>query len=135
LPSIQDTTYPRFKSNLTREELEDVYTPQQAHEVDWAETRSKGMVQKLGLLVLLKTVQKQGFFAIVSKIPNGIIQHIANHAHILLPSDKEWSMYSQSRTYKRHCQFVREYLQINLFNQEARKIMLGYDADGIPCER
>ncbi|MCH5583478.1 hypothetical protein MK805_00635 [Shimazuella sp. AN120528] len=36
MPSIQDTTYPRFKSNLTNEELEEVYTPQ-SHEVDWAE--------------------------------------------------------------------------------------------------
>ncbi len=123
LPSIQDTTYPRFKSNLTHEELEEIYTPQ-AHEVDWADKKSKGMVQKLGLLLLLKTVQKQGFITIVSEIPNGIIQHIANQAHVLLPSDKEWNMYVKSRTYKRHCQFVREYLQIHPFNQEARKIML-----------
>jgi hypothetical protein len=108
---------------LTREELEEVYTPQ-PHEVDWADKKSKGMVQKLGLLTLLKTVQKQGFFTIVTEIPTGIIQYIANHAHLLLPSDKEWSLYSQSRTYKRHCQFVREYLQIKPFNQDARKIML-----------
>jgi hypothetical protein len=123
LPSIQDTTYPRFKSNLTREELEEIYTPQ-AHEVDWADKKSKGIVQKLGVLVLLKTVQKQRFFTTVSDIPNGIIQHIANQAYLLFPSNKEWNMYVKSRTYKRHCQFVREYLQIHSFNQDARKIML-----------
>ncbi|MCH5583477.1 DUF4158 domain-containing protein [Shimazuella sp. AN120528] len=48
------------------------------------------MVQKLGLLVILKTVQKQGFFTTVFEIPNGIIQHIAKQAQVLLPSDKEW---------------------------------------------
>ncbi|GIN41478.1 hypothetical protein [Heyndrickxia oleronia] len=39
MPSIQDTIYPRFKSNLTDKDLEEVYTPQMK-EIEWAEAKS-----------------------------------------------------------------------------------------------
>lgn len=38
LPSIQDTTYPRIKSNLTVKELDEVYTPQRT-EIAWTEAK------------------------------------------------------------------------------------------------
>lgn len=60
MPSIQDTIYPRIKYNLSEKDLEESYTPLQA-EIQWAEHKSRGNVQQLGLLVLINTIQKLGF--------------------------------------------------------------------------
>jgi hypothetical protein len=75
LPSIQDTIYPRFKSNLTEKNLEEVYTPKM-NEIEWAEAKSKGILQQLALLVLIKTVQNLGFIIRVVDIPEVIVIHI-----------------------------------------------------------
>lgn len=122
MPSIQDTIYPRFKSNLTEKDLREVYTPQM-HEMDWAETKSRGYVQQLALLVLLKTVQKLGFFIRVTDVPDSIVQHISKKAGLPLPTKKEWVMYSETRTAKRHFRFVRDYLQVQSFNYKAHQIL------------
>lgn len=61
MPSIQDTIYPRIKHNLLEQDLDESYTPLHT-EIQWAERKSRGNVQQLGLLVLIKVVQKLGFF-------------------------------------------------------------------------
>ena len=41
MPSISETAYPRYKSNFTQKELNDIYTPSQ-NEVDFAVRVTKG---------------------------------------------------------------------------------------------
>ncbi|WP_337078829.1 DUF4158 domain-containing protein [Bacillus subtilis] len=118
MPSIQDTIYPRFKSNLTEKDLEEVYTPK-INEIEWAEAKSKGTLQQLALLVLIKTVQKLGFFIHIVDVPEAIVIHIAKKAHLPLPTKEEWKTYSETRTAKRHFRFVRDYLQLRPFDHEA----------------
>jgi hypothetical protein len=110
LPSIQDTTYPRIKSNLTEKELDEVYTPQRA-EIAWTEEKSKGTLQL-------------GFLKRVDKIPEVIVRHIANKVLLPFPTKKDWQQYSESRTAKRHFRFVWDYLQIRPFCQEGQKVMI-----------
>lgn len=117
MPSIQDTTYPRIKSTLTEKELDDVYTPQRK-EIGWATSKSKGGLQQLALLVLMKSVQKLGIFTSVAETPEVIVQHIAKKALLPLPEKESWKSYSSSRTAKRHVRFVRDYLQIQPFDQK-----------------
>jgi hypothetical protein len=123
MPSIQDTTYPRIKSTLTEKELDEVYTPQRK-EIAWAEAKSKGTLQQLALLVLIKSVQKLGIFKGVDEIPEVIVQHIANKALLPMPTKEDWQEYSKTRTAKRHVRFVRDYLQIHPFGQEGQKVMM-----------
>lgn len=47
------------------------------NEIEWAEAKSKGTLQHLALLVLIKTVQKLGFFIRIVDIPQTIVTHIA----------------------------------------------------------
>ncbi|WP_071460814.1 DUF4158 domain-containing protein [Bacillus massilinigeriensis] len=122
MPSIQDTIYPRFKSNLTEKDLEEVYTPK-INEIEWAEIKSKGTIQQLALLILIKTVQKLGFFMRIVDVPEVIVIHIAKKAHLPLPTEEEWKTYSGTRTAKRHFRFVRDYLQLQPFDYEAHQIV------------
>jgi TnpA family transposase len=123
LPSIQDTIYPRIKSNLTEQDLREVYMPKR-EEIEWAEKKSRGHFQQLSLLVLMKTSQKLGFFINVSDIPSIIVEHIAKFARLPIPDPEEWKEYDGSRTWKRHHRFIRDYLQIRPFDEQARQIMI-----------
>jgi hypothetical protein len=123
LPSIQDIIYPRIKSNLTEQDLKGAYTPQR-QEMEWAEKKSRRNFQQLALMVLLKTVQKVGFFMNVLDIPQTIIEHIVQETCLLTPQPEEWKMYSGSITWKRHHRFVLDYLQIHPLNDQARTIMV-----------
>lgn len=120
MPSIQDTTYPRIKSTLTEKELDEIYTPQRK-EIAWAASKSKGSLQQLALLVLMKSVQKLGIFKSVNEIPEVIVQHIAKKTFLPMPEKEVWENYSNSRTAKRHVRFVRDYLQIQPFSQKVKK--------------
>lgn len=79
MPSIQDTIYPRIKHNLSTEDLSSVYTPTRS-EIEWTSLKTKGTLQQLALLILLKTVQNLGFFTRISDIHPIIIKHIAQSA-------------------------------------------------------
>src|SRR5699024_9915146 len=122
MPSIQDTTYPRIKSTLTEKELDDVYKPQRK-EIGWAAAKYKANLQELALLVLMNSYQQQENFTSVAEIPEGIVQHIAQKTLLPLPEKEAWKSYSSSRTAKRHVRFVRDYLQIQPFDQEGSKVM------------
>ena len=108
MPSIQETAYPRIKSNLSQQELEEVYTPK-TEELEWACRSARGTIPQLGLLVLLKISQRLGYFIPVTEVPIAIIEHVAKKADITFPDKNEWAAYSQSRTCYRHYAFVREY--------------------------
>jgi len=58
--SIQDTAYPRLKSNITDLELATIYTPTD-DELALAEQMTKGSAAKLGFLIVLKTFQRLGY--------------------------------------------------------------------------
>jgi hypothetical protein len=61
MPSIQDTAYPRLRSQVSQRELAEIYTPT-ADELTLARRGAKGAVAQLGFLVLLKTFQRLGYF-------------------------------------------------------------------------
>ncbi|WP_113710124.1 DUF4158 domain-containing protein [Bacillus mycoides] len=50
--------------------------------MQWAERKSRGNVQQLRLLVLIKFVQRLGFFPQFLDIPQTIIHHIEGTIHI-----------------------------------------------------
>jgi hypothetical protein len=88
------------------------------------ESKTRGNVQQLALVVLLKTTQKLGFFPSLTDIPKQIIEHIAQTVRLPIPQPEEWKEYGKSRTWKRQHRFVRDYLQLSPFNDQARQIMI-----------
>ncbi len=55
MPSVQDTAYPRLKSNPTLKELTTIYSPTPDEWVLAQQVTRSGSPTRLGFLVLLKT--------------------------------------------------------------------------------
>ena len=72
MPGISDTAYPRLKANPSAKELDEVYTPN-LFECSWAEQRTREPVPRVGLLVLLKTFQRLGYFIMTNEVPKPIV--------------------------------------------------------------
>src|SRR5229473_707960 len=68
MPGIRDTAYPELKSAPSAKELADVYTPNFV-ELVWAEKRTRESAPRVGLLALLKTFQRLGYFVSLPEIP------------------------------------------------------------------
>ena len=77
MPSIEETAYPRLKSNPSQEALENLYSPTE-EEILLAQQRTRGEIAKLGFLVLLKTFQIVGYPVQVSQVPSAIVKKIAS---------------------------------------------------------
>jgi TnpA family transposase len=122
MPSVQETAYPRLKSNLTVKELTTIYTPT-VEELAFARgVTASGGGTRLGLLILLKTFQRLGYAVSTQAVPNSIIRHIAEVAHLDI-SSRQLEDYDASVTRRRHLQIVRDYLQLHPYNRAASVVM------------
>ena len=80
--SPKDTIYPRFKKNISRKEINKLYTPT-VEEIAMAQKRKRGRSKHnenyahLYFLVMMKTFQRLGYFEMLSNVPYRIIKHIA----------------------------------------------------------
>jgi len=79
MAGINETAYPRLKSCPTAKELASVYTPS-LDELAFAEANARRPAPKVGLLILLKTFQRLGYFVPMSQVPAVIVQYIATVA-------------------------------------------------------
>jgi hypothetical protein len=108
--AIHDTAYPRFRSTITPKELQAVYTPTR-DERRLALHATKGPRARLIFLVLLKTVQRLGYFVRLADVPAMIIQHIARSSGLRLVLS-HLTAYDRSSTRQRHITAIRAYLQL-----------------------
>jgi hypothetical protein len=74
--SPSDTAYPLLKANPTGRELQELFTPN-LFELGFAGQNTRQPVPRLGLLLLLKSFQKLGYFVRFAEIPLIIVRHIA----------------------------------------------------------
>jgi hypothetical protein len=74
--SPSDTAYPLLKANPTGRELQELFTPNLC-ELGFAGQNTRQPIPRLGLLLLLKSFQKLGYFVRFAKIPLIIVRHIA----------------------------------------------------------
>ena len=122
MPSLQETAYPRLKSNPSTKAFATVYTPTN-EEITLAQTVTRGEVPKLGFLILLKTFQTVGHPVQVAHVPRAIILHIAKTIQVTLSSD-DLSGYDASGTRRRHLSMIRKHLNIQAFNSKAHQVMV-----------
>lgn len=121
MSSIQETAYPRLKSNVAPKELVTIYTPT-PEEFSLARRVTKGRVARLGFLILLKIFQRLGYAVPTRLIPAGIVQHIASIAQ-LSASFQELAKYDASGTRERHLSAIRGYLRLQAYGQSAHQVM------------
>jgi TnpA family transposase len=121
MTAIHETAYPRIRSNVTDKELEQIYTPSE-EEFWFANKNTKAPAQRLGLLVLLKTFQRLGYFPMLQQIPQRVIHHIATSASLENVVDNLES-YEKVGSRKKHLPKIRAFLSIRGFSNVGLKIM------------
>jgi hypothetical protein len=121
MPRIHETTYPRLKSAMTEAELHEIYAPT-AEEIAFAEVRTYSESARVGLLVLLKTFQRLGYFVTLAAVPRRISAHITTCAGLsAVPEGLE--TYDTSHSRSRHLGLVRARLAITAHGPAARRMM------------
>jgi Domain of unknown function (DUF4158) len=105
MPRLHKTAYPRLKSAVTEVELQEIYTPT-AEEIAFVEAQTRSETAKVGLLVLLKTFQRLGYFVTITEVLRRIVAHIA--ACVGLPTVPEGlETYDTGHSRSRHLGLVR----------------------------
>jgi len=122
MPGASDTAYPLLKADPSEQELAEVYTPTDS-ELAFARKRTNQPVQRVGLLLLLKTFQRLGYFVSLADIPAPVVRHVARcvgYPEILglLPA------YDLGTARDRHRVLVRQYLGVLADGKAARKIVI-----------
>jgi len=122
MPSASDTAYPLLKAEPTGKELAEVYTPTES-ELAFARSRTNQPLPRVGLLLLLKTFQRLGYFVTFTQIPDPIVRHIANCAGFLDVVEL-LNTYDLSSVRDRHKLLVRDYLGVIAYGRAARKVSI-----------
>ncbi len=120
MPTVHETVYPRLKSNPSRRELVDLYTPSKG-ELELAEQSCKGEPARLAFLVLLKTFQRLGYFIALREVPRSIVEYIAHDRGMLIVP--EMADYDESGTRRRHVKIIRQYLRVKNFDETGQVVL------------
>jgi len=122
MTAIHETAYPRIRSNLSDAELQELYTPTPS-DLAFARRVTKSAGMELGLLVLLKTFQRLGYFPRFDELPPRLLTHIAAALETAEPEAQLQRYEARSRRW-RHLPLVREYLGITAFSDGGRRVLL-----------
>ena len=122
MPSIEETAYPRLKSNPSPEALETLYTPTE-EEIALAKHTGRGEMANVTFLVLLKTFQVVGYPIQLSQVPSAIVRKVIKTLESsLTPADIVG--YDASGTRRRHLSAIRQRLNIEPFGPSAQQAMI-----------
>jgi hypothetical protein len=127
MPGIRDTAYPQLKSTPSAKELEEVYTSNLV-ELVWAEKRTRERTPHIGLLVLLKTFQRLGYFVMLSDVSLPILEHVAQCAGYEAVHE-DLIRYGASSVRSRHMLLVRDYVGVKAWGEEALQAMQSASRD------
>ncbi len=115
---IERTAYPRFVRNVSTSELTRLYTPT-LHEIDLAKRTTRGGDGlQLAFLLMLKSFQRLGYFPNPEDVPEAIVTHL--RSQLGLADDTPAT--SPPRSRQRHRDSIREYLGVEPFADDARRL-------------
>jgi TnpA family transposase len=123
MTAIHETAYPRVRSNLTEQELRDLYTPT-PDDTAFVARATQSPVAALGCMVLVKTFQRLGYFTAFAALPPRLIAHIATTLGVQEPHDT-LQQYEQRRLRGWHLPLIRDYLEIMAFSAGGRRVLVG----------
>ena len=115
MAAIYQTAYPRIKSNITEDELGDVYTPTPEDQKFALRHCKRTSASFLGLLIQLKITQRLGRFVNLGEIPKVIITHIKNQCRSRVTL-KDLQTYYTSGAKDRHVKLIRRHLNIKAYD-------------------
>ena len=123
MSGLHETAYPRLKADVSEQELAEIYTPT-AKECAFARKHGRTPAARGALLILLKTVQRLGYFVNLKTVPRPIT------AHILACDDLLPVPLSQLREYDRNggarqrmLDAIRQQVGIKAFTVEGKAIV------------
>src|SRR5208283_4229933 len=122
MSSVHETAYPRFKPELTQRELDDIYTPSK-DELAFAQCNGRTIAARLSLLILLKTIQRLGYFVKLSEVPPLITSHIAKSLGLRIISKQNLQDYEQAGPRQRLLELIRKYLDIKSIVAETALVL------------
>ena len=117
-----DTVYPLLSASPTARELDASFTPD-LFELAFAEKHTRQSTSLVGLLLLLKTFQRLGYFVQVGDIPSSIVRKVS-HAAGLQSIPESLATYDSSTARGLHMALVRSYVGVAAFDRDALKLML-----------
>jgi len=123
MSSVHETAYPRFKTDLTEQELRDIYTPTSSEDA-FAQRHWHQRLPRLALLVLLKTTQRLGYVAKLADVPPPILKHIAEQIGLNNIQKQKLFQYDQSGVRQRLLGLVRAQLGIKPFSQGGEQLVI-----------
>ena len=122
MPGITDTAYPRLKLNPSARELDEIYTPN-LFELTWLDQHARQPVPRVGLLLLLKTFQRLGYFPKLREVPTPLWHHCAEWAGAGgVPGDL--LRYDSSSVRRRHMPLVREFVGVIAWGTASQQAMV-----------
>lgn len=114
--AVYQTAYPRLKSDIPLDALEEIYTPSNAERRFVLRHCKSQTTAQLGMLVQIKLVQRLGRFTVFSEIPENIIAHIRNVIRSKVTS-KQLKGYFTSGSRDPHVKLIRRYLGLTQFTK------------------
>ncbi len=114
---ISRTAYPQFKRYPSNKELHELYTPT-VEEIKFVTSRTKSQTGLLGLMVMLKSFQRLGYFIHPELVPQPIIIHLRT----CLELDYQVSPVPSTRSIRYYQEAIREYLNISPYNNRGQEL-------------
>jgi hypothetical protein len=114
MTALHETAYPRLKTQPSPEDLVTVYTPT-VEELALVQTHARQPTARLGLIVLLKTFQRLGYFVPTAEVPEAILIHLTECLEL---SNRSITLdnYDTSGARQRHVKIIRDHLGITPVN-------------------
>lgn len=122
MSSIHETAYPRFKPDLTQRELEDIYTPTE-DEHRFARRIGRAAPSRLYLMLLLKTVQRLGYFPMLAEIPPTIVSFLTKSLGVGPVSLRDVLTEEKSNPRQRFMEAIRAYLKIKPVTKKTDQVI------------
>lgn len=117
MSSIHETAYLRFKPDLSQRELEDIYTPtDEEHRLSRRLTRTAPA--RLYVMVLLKSVQRLGYFPMLVDVPSAILSFLTKAIGSRSIPLRIVQSEEKSNARQRFMEAIRAYQEIKPVNRE-----------------
>ncbi|WP_136419061.1 Tn3 family transposase [Herbaspirillum sp. ST 5-3] len=123
MTSLHETAYPRFKPELTPRELNEVYRPSN-EEMRFARKLGKSAPARLYLLILLKTTQRLGYFAMLADVPPPIVSFLVKFSGTRSVAQRDLLAEERSQSRRRFVEAIRDFLKIAPVTKETDRLIL-----------
>ena len=122
MTDLHETAYPRVKSQLTRHELHEIYSPT-PDDLLLASACARERNSRCFFLLLLKLVQRLGYFPLLTDIPVRVVQHIVGFVPGIPLTTRQLRDYDKSGARQRHIRKIRDHLSLHRFDDSGEALL------------